>query len=192
MKKHILKVNLFDLFSSKKKAIFNLKISTEIKLLKLEEALKGIKKNDLCGIVELFQAISVFYDDNGFEEEIIAFKKHNEDGPLDKQVDILEIIQKHIKNAGRDQYGMNRTDKGQKINANDVFIGNVCGLFTQPVDYWLLHKDELKKAFRPDVSRDPENIISNWDILEDQCKKFVDSHVNGIIKQINIFRNSWN
>jgi hypothetical protein len=192
MKKHILKVNLFDLFSSKKKAIFNLKISAEIKLLKLEEALKGIKKNDLSGIVELFQAISVFYDDNGFQEDIFALKKHNKDGSLDKQINALEIIQKHIKNAGRDPYGINRTVKGQDVSAANVFIGNVCGLFTQPVDHWLSHKAELKKAFRPDVSRDPENIISNWDIIEDQCKKFVDSHINGIIQQSKIFRNSWN
>lgn len=182
------KVNLFSsLFFSSKRVIENI----QPKIQSLEEEMKKIDAmhNKVEAIVRLFQVISPIQDAGGFSQEIFDLKKHNRNGKLNVQIEALVILQTHFHNAGRSEYGINRTAKGEEITTEKVFLGNVFGLWTKTAAYWLSEKSKLEKTFCPDVSKDPEKPASNWYLINDyQCGGFVKSHTDGILEQIQVLK----
>ncbi|TSD03155.1 MAG: hypothetical protein Athens071416_216 [Parcubacteria group bacterium Athens0714_16] len=142
--------------------------------------------NKVEAIVRLFQVISPVQDSGGFSQTLSVLQAKNY-GQLTETIGALEILQKHINNAGRSPYGMNQTKKGQEVTAADVFLGDVFGIWTKPASYWLSKQDELKKEFRVDISKDPKNPVTTWYCLNDyQAGIFVKSHTDGILEKITI------
>lgn len=182
------KVSFFSgLFFSSKKTIEKI----QPQLQSLEEEIKAIEamENKVEAIVRLFQVISPIQDAGGFSQEIFDLKKHNRDGKFNGQIEALGILQKHFRNAGRSEYGMNRTVKGEEVTNEKVFLGNVFGVWTKTAAYWLSEKSKLEKTFRPDVSKYPESPVSEWCLINDyQCDSFVKSHTEGILKQIKVLK----
>lgn len=161
------------------------------RILNLEQEIRtiGAMENKVEAIVRLFQIISPLEDEGGFNKEIGALKKRNWRGRFNTQIQALEVLQRHITNAGRDLYGLNRTVKGEEITPEKVFLGDVFGLWTKPAAHWLAEKPRLEKTFRPDISKNPGKPVSNWYIINDyQCGGFVRSHTDGIMKQIAILK----
>lgn len=178
------KVRFFiSLFFSSKKTIAKI----QPQLQKLEAEIKKIDDmdNKVEAIIRLFQVISQIQDAGGFSQEIINLKKRNRNGKLNTQIKVLEVLQLHFHNAGRNVHGINRTAKGEEVTAEKVFLGNVFGLWTATAAYWLSQKTQLEKILRPDVSENPEKPISEWYLIHDyQCGVFVKTHTDGIMKQI--------
>lgn len=161
------------------------------KLDELEEKLEEIDAmdNKVEGIVKLFQVISPIQDAGGYRQEIEKLQKRNRKGRFDKEIEALQILQRHFHNAGRSEYGLNRTTIGEEVTAEKVFLGNVFGLFTKSAAYWLSEKPKLEQDFRPDVSKDPNNPVTSWWMINDyQCDKFIKSHVEGIFEQIAVLK----
>ncbi len=48
-------------------------------------------------------------------------------------------------NFGPDQYGIFRTQDILKMTPDEVFLGNICGLFTKPMSFWENTTDEDSK-----------------------------------------------
>lgn len=144
------------------------------------------KTNKVEAIIRLFQIISPLQDAGGFSKlvgKLSGKKKYS------SQLEAAVILQKHIENAGRNLYGMNRTHEGEEVTASNVFLGNVFGLWTKTADYWLRNKSKLEQTFRPDVSKNPERPVSEWYLINDyRCGDFVKNHTNGILKQIAILK----
>jgi len=182
------KVNFFTgLFFSSKRVIENI----QPKIQSLEEEMKKIDgmDNKVEAIVRLFQVISPIQDAGGFSQEIFDLKKHNRNGKLNVQIEALGVLQAHFHNAGRSEYGINRTAKGEEVTTEKVFLGNVFGLWTKTAAYWLSEKSKLEQTFRPDVSKNPEKPASNWYLINDyQCGGFVKSHTDGILEQIALLK----
>ncbi len=111
-------------------------------------------------------------------------KNQNRSGKLSSQIEALELLQVHFRNAGR--FGrFNRTIKGEEVTAEKVWLGDVLGLWTKPATYWLSKKSELEKSLRPYVSKNIEEPVSDWYLINDyQCGDFVERHTKGILKQI--------
>jgi hypothetical protein len=178
------KVNLFSgLFFSSKRVIE----SIQPKIQNLEKEMREIDAmdNKVEAIVRLFQVISPIQDAGGFSQEIFDLKKHNRNGKFNAQIEALGVLQAHFHNAGRSEYGINRTAKGEDVTTEKVFLGNVFGLWTKTAAYWLNEKSKLEQTFRPDVSKNPEKPVSNWYLINDyQCGGFIKSHTDGILEQI--------
>lgn len=156
-------------------------------LLALEKELEkiGAMENKIEAIVRLFQVVSPLHDQGGFAEELSKLQASSRE----KEFTALKNLQLHIRNAGRSPYGINRTQTGEEVNAGNVWLGDVFGLFTHPADFWLNRMDELKKELRPDVSKNPKEPISNWYIINDyQCGSFVSSHVDGMLANIAVLK----
>ncbi|MFA5024513.1 MAG: hypothetical protein WC523_06190 [Patescibacteria group bacterium] len=181
------KANFFaGLFFNPKKVIANI----QPRIQELEKEIKSIEAmdNKVEAIVRLFQIISPLQDAGGFSQEIFELRKHD-NVKFGQQIEALSVLQKHFSNAGRSEYGINRTKKGEEVNAEKVYLGNVFGIWTKTAAYWLEKKEELKKTLRPDVSKNPGNPISNWYLINDyQCGGFVKSHTDGILEQIAILK----
>ena len=181
------KANFFaTLFFNSKKVIINIQSRIQV----LEKEIKSIElmDNKVEAIVRLFQVISPIEDAGGFSQEIFDLSRHD-NGKFSQQIEALLVMQKHFYLAGRSEYGINRTKKGEEVNADKVYLGDIFGIETKTATYWLGKKEELQKTLRPDVSKNPENPISTWYIINDhQCGGFVKSHTDGILAQIAILK----
>ncbi|MFA5838736.1 MAG: hypothetical protein WC849_02260 [Candidatus Paceibacterota bacterium] len=144
-------------FMSPKKDIE--KIALQLQALGEQVKFVASMPNKVEAIVKLFQVVSPIQDSGGFSQTLSVLRAKNY-GQLNEVLETLEILQKHLHNAGRCQYGMNRTKSGEQVTAADVFLGDVFGIWTKSASYWLSKQEELKKEFRSDISRDPNNPVT--------------------------------
>lgn len=146
--------------------------------------------NKIEAIVRLFQVISPIQDAGGFNTTLqqIRSKNYGQVSPI--VIEALEALQKHFKNAGRCEFGINRTKIGQPVTADDVWLGGVFGLWTKTAAYWLSREEELKKEERLDISKDPSAPATNWYCIHDyQAGGFVKSHTTGILENLKVLEN---
>ena len=161
-------------------------------LKNLESEMTRIQKldNKIEAIIQLFKVISPIQDAGAFMTDIEVlsnragfFKDYRE------EVEILRNLQLCIHTAGRSPHGMNRTQPGEAVTADKVYLGDVCGMFTHPATYWLKNRANLEASFRADVSTNPDNPVSQWYIIHDyQCRVFVDENIKSILKNIARFQ----
>ncbi len=174
----IIKANLFPPVGDLKK------IKDDLNFLQKEMKEIEMMGNKVEATVRLFEIISPLQDKGGFSQAISKLQEKNY-GQLDKIISALEVLQKHFGNAGRSEFGMNRTKVGEEVTSSKIFLGDVFGLFTKSAFFWLEKENECKKELRPDISNDHKNPVSNWYIINDhQAGSFVKSHTEGILKQV--------
>jgi len=150
-------------------------LKTELFVLRryLEEA---SKTNDpLTEIVSFFDVISKWHD-RGLKDVIMAFEVVNY-GQYDEVLENLRTLDAHFSNAGRCQFGWNRTKRGERVTADRVFLGGINGLFTHPVSFWKQGKDEKKGGWG---FRNMEH-LNAYDVVSQQAKDFMDSHFSSMI-----------
>lgn len=157
----------------------------------LQKEMQEISKidNKVEAIIRLFKVVSPIQDKGGFSQTICKLHEKNY-GQLDQIISALEVLQIHFRRAGRNEYGINRTKVGEEVTSENVFLGNVFGLWTKTASYWLENQQECKKMFRGDVLlKDHNNPVSTWDIINEyQAGAFVKSHTRGILEQIAILK----
>lgn len=142
--------------------------------------------NDIERIVLLFQTMSPLHDlEKELFDEVLptlirkrlfmsksAFEKRR------KLYDELIILRNCLRNMGRDYYGMNRTKSGEEVLYEHVYLGDVFGVWTKPAHYWLKNKEKLMNDLRPDISKDPNNPVTTWYLINTyQAKSFVDKNI---------------
>jgi len=143
--------------------------------------------NKIEAIVRLFQVISPIQDEGGFKTtlEQIKSKNYGQISPIG--IKALETLQKYFESAGRCEFGINRTRRGQPVTADDIWLGDVFGLWTKTAAYWLSREEYLKKESRPDISRDPSDPATNWYCIHDyQAGSFVKRHTVGILENLQV------
>lgn len=143
-------------------------------LLEIRSEFEGFSyKNPLEEIVTFFNLISPWHDRGDVEKVISAFEDANY-GQHEQVLEKLRILQTHIVRAGRDPYGMNRTEKGQIVTEDDVWLGNIWGLFTKKVSFWKEGKDASPYL----GDKNAHNIVSH------QAEKFMTSHIDPMTEVI--------
>lgn len=167
--------------SPKKIVKKNLKMISEFKLDLLKVI--AMEVNQVRAIVFLFRATSTIQDQGGFNNLIKSLRKKNY-GQLSELIESLENLQAHIDRAGRDKYGMNRTSFGEEVTPENVFLGDVYGLFTKPASFWLERQEVMKKESRPDLEQNERKKITNWDCINSQAGNFIKSHTIPMIEEI--------
>jgi hypothetical protein len=106
----------------------------ELKSLKRD--LESIDKNDrepIKILVNLFNTIAPWHDQKPFEQITICLKKFS--NRYSKLLANINELEAHIINAGRDEYGLNRTVPGQTVTLDNVYLGNIYGLWTKTAQY---------------------------------------------------------
>lgn len=164
------------------------KIENDLSFLQKEMQEISKMNNQVEAIIRLFKVISPIQDKGGFSQTISKLQEKNY-GQLDQIISALEVLQIHFRNAGRDEYGINRTKTGEEVTSAKVFLGDVFGIWTKPASYWLANQEECKKMIRPDVSKDQNNPVSTWYLINEyQAGSFVKSHTKGILEQIAVLK----
>ncbi len=177
---------LSELFFSHKRFMAKM----QSKLEDLENMLLSVEKidNKIWAIINLFQVISQLQDEGGFDQEVEILNNHKS-RKTEEHLIALQNLQKHIQAAGRDLYGMNRTQKGERVFADKVFLGGIFGVWTDTAKYFLDNREKLENDFPENVSKNLEKPISTWGIIHDyQCGNFVKEHINGLKRQIAVLK----
>lgn len=85
-----------------------------------------------------------------------------------------------IDKLGRDEFGMNRAPRGYEPSQDNIFVGNVYGLFTFKAGCWLEREESFKKeSFGPAY---PNHIV--WDIIHGDSNERVVGWTNRLLQQI--------
>jgi len=104
---------------------------------------KALRTNDpLFGLLLFFKATSPVHD-AGFAELIASFNAANLDGCYDAVLADLHLLWKHVKNAGRAEFGMNRTKAGEEVTIYNVYVGDLerYGILTLTLAEWQLAEE---------------------------------------------------
>lgn len=113
--------------------------------------------------VKFFNIIATFQDNNAMDIEL--FKNTTQDA---------QSLAAHIGNAGRQEFGFVRAQRGEPVSLHNLWLGDVYGLFTKPAAYW-----------REQPEKDVQQIIQN------QLSDFIQSHREPMIKLIsNVLTNN--
>lgn len=158
----------------------------------LEKEMEEINKmeNKVEAIVRLFKVISPIQDKGGFSQTITKLQEKNY-GQLDELISAFGVLQTHFKNAGRDEYGINRTKEGEEVTLEKVFLGNVFGIWTKSASYWLSNQKqfEIEDSGVTPKAESGKEYISTWYCINDyQAGNFVKSHTTGILEQISVIK----
>lgn len=79
-------------------------------------------------------------------------------------------------NLGPDKYGMFRTENIPTMQPSEVFLGNICGLFTHAIPFWEERKSQPYGY--NGFNMNPK--ISLYDIVLDQYKRLLISNIKDI------------
>lgn len=141
-------------------------------LLNLKKELQKLETmpNKIEAIVKLFQIVSPMNDSNNFNDLLKSLEKRNY-GQLTKKIVAFKSLLSHLNKTDRDSFGMNRTLRGQAVANENIFLGNVYGVWMKPASYWLEESKRPSEALK---------------IIHNQAKNFVESHAPKMIMNINI------
>ncbi len=138
--------------------------------------LKG--KEGIETVVQFFNAVSMVEDslDPNTTSEIRSYLQSKKKEAAEK----FDNLCKHLSNAGREEFGWNRTKKGEIVTGDKVYLGNISGLFTKTVDYWKGQKNEAKGGWGYGGM---EN-LNAYDVVNNQAREFMQSHSSEMIDDI--------
>lgn len=146
----------------------------------LQRASEVSESNALTEIVHFFDIVSRWHD-RGLDDILSAFEEANTNNRYDRVITNLKTLQQCFTSAGRDKYGWNRTKRGEAVTDNNVFLGNIDGLFTHPVSFWKQQKNEKKGGWGfPGMGG-----LNAYDVVSAQARVFMSSHAKTMIKIIN-------
>lgn len=152
--------------------------------LELRKSLKVLDRitrsgDQLSSIVGFFNVVSIWHD-RGFDDLITALEAINRGGKYSGIILDLQTLSAHCQRA-RDPFGWNRTTKGQVVTDDNVFLGNVYGLFTKTVAYWRQQKDAPKGGWGyPKMEH-----LNAYDVVCRQAGEFLDAHCKPMIVILN-------
>ena len=101
--------------------------------------------------------------------------------------DLMAAFNRALENSGRCCYGMNRTQEGEKVTLDNVYLGDVYGLFTHTARTWRGSTDTVYDGFNRrwlhKDGRDPKmsEVIANHQVLPFVAKNRT-ALLNGIAK----------
>jgi hypothetical protein len=147
----------------------------------LSEVQAKMVLDPLSALVSFFNIVSPWHD-RGIDDLRNAFVAIG--GDEHKEIlQKIEALQKHFRNAGRDKSGMNRTDPGEMVAPDKVFLGGIHGLFTRSIPEWEKGKNEPKGGWG---HYDPNGYFAarnSYDVVSDKARQFMTSHI-GPMKEI--------
>ena len=136
-------------------------------------------RDPLTEIVHFFDKVSMWHD-RGISDLTATFEKINY-GQYNEVIKKLRTLQAHFINAGREPYGWNRTKHGETVTEDNVYLGNIYGLWTKTVRFWKQRKDEKKGGW----GYSGMDHLNAYDVVSEQARKFMASHTGPMIAIIN-------
>ena len=94
----------------------------------------------------------------------------------------MRTLQDHISYIGRDKHGWNKTEAGERIAPDNVFLGNVCELPTQSVSFWKQKKYDEKGGWGiPDMEH-----LNSYDVVSNLSLDFLNAHIDPMVHSLSV------
>ena len=158
--------------SPEKKEIYTILVNLKQKIEEIQN-----RPDKIMMVVKLFQIISPLCDE-GIVERVYNSLNKKKYRDADDKLKALKVLKSYCYDFSRGSE-MNHSAKGEPIIADDIFLGGISGVFTNSVYFWLRGQKNTEKNSQEEYSKWPEVIFN-------QAKEFVDSHVSGILEQITL------
>ena len=171
-----IRLRLKDALKFQERTAFTTQLVKE--LIELKESLitlmsKRLNNNidPLTAIVEFMSLIAPWYDRLPEILQIVELFEKVNYGQYNLLLFNLHTLIRHFRNAGRNECGYNRTDRGQPVTASDIFLGGIeeIKLLTHSVSTWQKKADDT-------AGRNQEYMI-----VCQIAKEFMDSHIQLIV-----------
>lgn len=151
----------------------------------LETYFEYVAEGAIYQLVRFFSYISPWHDRLAEIDDII---RGLADGNHYNRVLMnLRILRPHFVNAGRERYGWNRSRPGEQVTPDNVYLGNVYGLWTFTARSW-------HEGASPDEPRMHEWAVTTHeemirgmnsrDVVERQARNFMEGHIGPICAAI--------
>jgi len=138
-------------------------ILPELKQLKEDIVSAMTMRDPLSGLVAFFNATSPWHDKP-------SMTNHGDESPLALKLNKFERL---IANSGRCSIGWNRTERGQLVTDDNVWLGgeDYYDLFTKTITFWRSRKDAPKGGWG---FSGMEN-LNAYDVISDQARVFIEN-----------------
>jgi len=147
---------------------------SELKILRSAIMTIDTESDPINGIVHFFNLIS-HWDDRGLSKEIDLLHAANKKGLHDKQIGTLRTLDTLFGQSGRHEYGWNRTKNGEQVTLDNVFLGNVDGIWTKTARIFLALKDDEYR---------PHGDVTIYETICHQARNFVNTNRGMIVDTI--------
>ncbi|MGV8172160.1 MAG: hypothetical protein ACP5OA_05720 [Candidatus Woesearchaeota archaeon] len=136
---------------------------------KITEALNKTRSDPFDAIVIFFNATSKLQDNMDVVNAVLnkSIPKKDEAGQ-----NALKFLREEIHKSGRDIYGMNRTKPGETVNIENVYLGNISGLWTFTIREWINHGNKDKGSFKI-IQNQASKFVSGYKELPQTIKKLL-------------------
>lgn len=133
-------------------------------------ALKKSESDPFGALIDFFNATSPWHDNNRLSAVISAFAEVN-DGQYDVIAKELFALSLQITRTGRHPDGWNRSKPGEVVTAENVWLGNIHGLWTYTVSDW-------QKRSRDETLDSSPRSPKVYDLIANQARGFVRNHAS--------------
>jgi hypothetical protein len=122
--------------------------------------------------------LPLFYDllnqaEIPLRKQVDLIRTANFRGAYTRELEALDEVQSIIRSS---RNGVNRTKPGETVTPQDVFLGNIYGLFTLPVPRWRECEDEKPGMF---AFRSLSN-LNTYQVVERQAHEIMDGYLYGL------------
>lgn len=91
-----------------------------------------------------------------------------------------------IENVGRDEFGMNRTKMGEEVTLDNVYLGNIFGLFTLTAREWVYCESKYE-GFSERYLKEDFPDPNDWEVIvKYQVMPFVNNSMKAILDEIEV------
>ncbi len=160
-----------------------------LQLNKLEVEIRKVQEmnNKVEAIVQLFKMIAPIHDTDYFASEIAELSKRKN---KDNEVEVLKELRTCLQCTGRSNYGINRTQKGEAVTADKIYLGNLLfQIQPHPAAYWLSYRDQLERITCSAWSDLYAEKASVWQVVHNhECCILVNMQVFNILKYIALLK----
>ena len=159
-------------------------------LTTLAEQIKPLLTSDdrLRALVQFFNLTSPWQDRGGLTAITNRLQEVNWNGQHDETIAKFQELNRLFRECGRSSSGWNRTNPGDEVTEDTVFLGNVCGLFTKTISFWRAQTTPIPYEFCRSMGLTEEYTKkkpSDRDVVIDlQARPFVRKNGQAIIDAI--------
>ena len=159
-------------------------VMEKLKALRVTLVVCKNSSEPLDAIVTFFDEVSKWHD-SGLGHNIYAKFENANYGQLDAALkDLLNLVV-YFRTAGREEFGWNRTKRGEKVTADRVYLGDIYGLFTKTAAYWKTTKGHNDVgSWRGSVWERELDGMTTYDVIARQARNFMQSHADPMVKMI--------
>lgn len=126
------------------------------------------QSNGVNEITGFFKAIAKVQDTDLIPKAIAELHRQKK---YERIAGRMVVLSAHLRNAGRNPHGMNRTHKGKLVTDIDIWLGGIDGYFTKTVTYTKAHRHETEF----------------YVAMNHQAEQFMQSHIGSMVAIIREF-----